>query len=370
MNTPVFFVSCSGYDILERSLNRIRTVFMARLTLSFITMIYSNIIYLLIVMVILATSGSLDEPQVPVLHGVPVFLLKVLCFWLGIRYYQQRKAIIRISDYFAAERIFSVLALVFFALDVYLLDLKYYLGLVPFGEILLSLSDMAGVAVFMFYLAVLWLQLRKSYTNVFGVRRSARSLVTSNLKFFAGLVLPWFILNLTHDLLQLVPSDGFGELFASSTGEALFFIIALVLLVAWYPALLVRMFGCKPMADVALRSHIEDFCRRQGVRFKEICIWPLFEGRVLTAGVLGMLGSYRYLMITPALLESLSQQELDAVVAHEVGHVKKRHILLYLLIFLGFMVVFQLSVQPLVYLALNSRLYYELLFYKTLRKYV
>jgi len=75
-----------------------------------------------------------------------------------------------------------------------------------------------------------------------------------------------------------------------------------------------------------VRTHIEAFCRRQNLKYADILIWPLFEGQILTAGVMGLVRRFRYLLFTPALLQSLSVEEVDAVMAHEIGHVKRYHL--------------------------------------------
>jgi len=77
---------------------------------------------------------------------------------------------------------------------------------------------------------------------------------------------------------------------------------------------------------------------------------------------MGMTRGSRYLLLTPALLAALSPTELEAVLAHEVGHLKKFHLLLYLLLFLGFGILLQLGLQPLIYGLLNSQFFYEMLF--------
>ncbi|MEN8143256.1 MAG: M48 family metalloprotease, partial [Thermodesulfobacteriota bacterium] len=165
-----------------------------------------------------------------------------------------------------------------------------------------------------------------------------------------------------HDLFSLIPHEGFQEFVASPWGEPLLLLLVITGAVIWFPVLLVRILGCVPLPPGETRDRIAGFCDDQSARFAGILSWPLHEGRALTAGVIGLVGRYRYLLVTPALLESLSGSELDSVVAHEIGHVKKKHLLLYLVLFLGFLVLVQFCVQPLLYLILNTRLYYELLF--------
>jgi STE24 endopeptidase len=47
---------------------------------------------------------------------------------------------------------------------------------------------------------------------------------------------------------------------------------------------------------------------------------------MLTGAVTGMLGPLRYVLLTDALLERLPEEQVEAVMAHEVGHVRRRHV--------------------------------------------
>ncbi len=106
---------------------------------------------------------------------------------------------------------------------------------------------------------------------------------------------------------------------------------------------------------------MEGFCRQQNFKYSDIMLWPLYEGKMLTAGVMGLSKKYRYVLITPALLETLSPYEIEAVLAHEIGHVKKYHLQLYLLLFLGFGLVASLIASPMLYLLLNSNIFYQVI---------
>ena len=67
--------------------------------------------------------------------------------------------------------------------------------------------------------------------------------------------------------------------------------------------------------------------------------WPVFEGRMMTAGIMGIIPQYRYILMTDSLMEILTIEELKAVLAHEMGHSKYRHLLFYVLFFLGYIAI-------------------------------
>lgn len=324
-------------------------------------MIYSNLIYLLVVMAILATSAAPGSPLLAGYQFVALIALKLWFFARIVDFARRRTKIRRVADYFTLERNLAILALVFFAVDVYLLDLRYYLDLLPLTGQLPSLAYLAGIVFFLCYLALLWARLKPTYEEVVEVRKKTFVHVGDKLRISIALVLPWLAVNFLHDLLIRAPVQGLRDFMATPWGEPLFLLAMISVAVIWFPALLVRLFGCRAMPAGLLRSHLERFCARQGIRFGEICLWPLVEGKVLTAGVVGFLGRYRYLLITPALLQSLSEEELEAVVAHEIGHVKKHHLLLYILLFLGFAFLVQLCIEPLLGLLLLTPWFYDFL---------
>jgi len=81
------------------------------------------------------------------------------------------------------------------------------------------------------------------------------------------------------------------------------------------------------------------FLRENGFKYRYLLRWPLFEGRMMTAGIMGIMPRFRYILVTDSLLEILSVDELKAVLAHEMGHAKYRHLLFYILFLIGYLVV-------------------------------
>jgi len=82
----------------------------------------------------------------------------------------------------------------------------------------------------------------------------------------------------------------------------------------------------------------------------------------LSAGVVGIAGIFRYLLLTPALLEAAKAEELEAVLAHELGHVKKHHLLLYLLLFMAFGTILQFGLETMLRGLMGSQFFLILLF--------
>jgi tetratricopeptide (TPR) repeat protein len=75
---------------------------------------------------------------------------------------------------------------------------------------------------------------------------------------------------------------------------------------------------------------------------------------MITAAVMGLIRQFRYILVTDAMLY-LSPAEVDAVISHEIGHVKQRHLVFYLVFFAGYLLIayalFDLIVFALLYLS-------------------
>jgi len=321
-------------------------------------LIYNNLLYLITVIIIFSTGSIPDAPQIPFTAALIIFLVKGGAYHYLLHHAHSKGRVSSDKQYFAIEQKFSLLAIFIFAIDVYLLDIKYYFSFLSLNENLPVLLSLGGLALFFFYLSLLWLAARKNYRGIFGHHYSAKEFVINNIKLNLPIVLPWLIINFIADFLKILPFPLTRMLASSEWGEPILLLLFFLLLAVIFPVLIKNLWNCQTMPDGPARAHMEEFCRQQNFRYTDIMLWPLYEGKMLTAGVMGLSKRYRYLLITPALLEALTPYEIEAVLAHEIGHIKKYHLQLYLLLFMGFGLVASLIASPLLYLLLNSNIFY------------
>ncbi len=239
-----------------------------------------------------------------------------------------------------------IAALVLFAVDIWILELPSHLAFLPLFSVLPTLADFIFLMLFVSYLIVVWLFAYDAQRAIYQSDLSRREYVYSNVALSVPVILPWLVLFGLSDILQMLPFEWPKRILNTSVGQTGYFLLFLMVAAVFSPLLIQRFWRCRPLENGFFRSRIESLCRKTGVRYADIVYWPIFGGRMITAGVMGLVSRFRYILVTEALLRLLTPHEVDQVIAHEIGHVKRKHLHLYLLLFVGFMLI-SYAVYPL-----------------------
>lgn len=193
-----------------------------------------------------------------------------------------------------------------------------------------------GVLPFVVLLAAVWWEAYPLQGVLLGRSGTRARFVFAHGRMELPVLVPWLGLMGLSDLLRWLAPRAYAALHGSPLLQLLYAPLFLGLVGVFLPVLVKSMWGCQPVPAGPLRTYLEGVCRALNLKVGEILFWPLLEGRVMTAGIVGLLPRFRYLLITPALVETLPADELGGVVAHEAGHVRHRHLWFYLLFFLGY----------------------------------
>jgi Zn-dependent protease with chaperone function len=245
----------------------------------------------------------------------------------------------RASHYHRLVLQFTLLAIFLFALDVYFFHLRYWLQSIPGLRDFSALQGILALSLFMAYLATLWYFSHAAYVNALQGRVSRRAFIISNVKLNVPILFPWVILSLIYDLIVLIPWTRSWRPLNEPEGQMILFACFLVVLLIFLPRFIQYWWECTPFGPTDKVRALESFFKEKGFRYRELLRWSIFQGRMLTAGIMGLVPKYRYILVTDALMEALTVEELKAVMAHEMGHAKYRHMLLYLLFILGYAAV-------------------------------
>ncbi len=162
----------------------------------------------------------------------------------------------------------------------------------------------------------------------FGPASRAQSDVTHRGQFvwlrarhYLGLcLLPILVLLAFQDLVTLVAPD-----WRENPFGWLLYLLPLAAVTLLFPQLLSRIWHTTPLPAGALRSRLEQLSRRISVRTRDFKIWQT-RGQLLNAAVTGLIPSLRYVFLTDALLAQLREEEVESVVSHELGHIRRHHL--------------------------------------------
>ena len=321
---------------------------------------FANFIYFIVVLLIYVTYQPSTETNLALPESLLLFFGFTFLFaaytWIQFQGLLRRRATedIRRLDYRFHSLLTrqSIMAVALFAINIYGLSLPSFLLSVPLFEKVPTLEALLFLALFVAYLVIVWSCAYEANQTLFALNISRKSYVWSQVTFSIPVLLPYLILSGIEDLVNALPSSPARDFLATPTGQAIYFFLFLGIVVIIAPSILRTIWGCKPLVVGEMRSRIENLCSRAGIAYADILDWPIFGGRMITAGVMGFVRRFRYLLVTRALLNALDPPEIEAVIAHEIGHVKKRHLLFYLMFFAGFMLLNYAIVDLVIYLVI------------------
>ena len=158
------------------------------------------------------------------------------------------------------------------------------------------------------------------YRQLRGIEASPVSRAT-RIRLAVGLGVPFLIWVVAINVVNLQ-----GNALVGAISD----VVLLVLLLALTPVVLIRALPTRSIAG-PLRSRLDALLAERGVRVRDIRVWQTRSQKVGNALVLGAVPRFRYVILTDYLLDNLAEKELEAIVAHEMGHAKQHHVLLKLL---------------------------------------
>ncbi len=312
-------------------------------------------------MALVLVAGAPSGPEPTLSHGT-VFLLWLVktLGWTALVVWVLNRSYATKAPSLVLDRL-QWASLIPLIIDFYLLDIKTYLVFLPGVSFFPTLIEIVGIGLYILY----FILLLTSYWWVLYRKGLSESPLLESLEFRVRLILPFLVLYLTltvlGDLLGAIPSNEFQELLKKPIGELISSVFCLILILVFMPPMVRMMWGCVPFPKGQLRSLIEDFLKRTNVSCKEILIWPMSGGRSCTAAVLGLVPGFRYILFTPCLVKHLLPQEIEAVLSHEVAHLRHRHLLWYIFFLGTFAVIVYRLLDPIGTWLISHRLFLEIL---------
>ena len=228
--------------------------------------------------------------------------------------------------------IFECLLLIGYICDVYLLNLPLLIGKTLAWFPLINTKHLVGIVPLVTGLMLIRLAVYEVEQRVTSSNWKREEYLSVHLKFLLLPLLPLFAYLSLLDLIAHIP------FLANHTYLPIALMMSLIFLAYIYaPLLLGLIWRTTPLTDVNLRTKLHRLAAQDNIKYKDIVIWQTES--VANAAVAGIAPWSRQIFLTDALLQHFSDDEIEAVVAHEFGHIRYKHILTYLM----FMIVYFLS---------------------------
>ncbi len=139
--------------------------------------------------------------------------------------------------------------------------------------------------------------------------------------FLVGLVLAGIVVELLYFMIRQSPQHWWFITWA------LFMVLFIVLAQVAPVVLLPIFYKFEPLDNEDLRRRLTLLSEHAGTRVRGVYRWKLSEKSKKANAALTGLGSTRRIILADTLLDNYAPEEIEAVLAHELGHHVHRHIL-------------------------------------------
>jgi len=139
--------------------------------------------------------------------------------------------------------------------------------------------------------------------------------------FLLGLVMAAIVVELLYFMIRQSPQHWWLITWALFMG--LFILLAQLAPVVLFPI----FYKFEPLDNEDLRRRLVQLGERAGTRVRGVYRWKLSEKSKKANAALTGLGSTRRIILADTLLDNYAPEEIEAVLAHELGHHVHRHIL-------------------------------------------
>ncbi len=224
---------------------------------------------------------------------------------------------------------FEYLLLIGYVYNVYLLNLPLLIGNTLKWSPLIYTQHLVGIIPLIAGLILIRLAVYEVEQQVTPRNWERGEYLSVHLKFLLLPVLPLFVYVCLLDLIVYLPFLA-GHTYLPIALMALLIFLAY----AYAPLLLGFIWRTVPLADIDLRNKLHRLAAQDNIKYKDIVVWQTES--VANAAVAGIAPWARKIFLTEAVLKHFSDDEIEAIVAHEFGHIRYKHILTYLLFLVAY----------------------------------
>ena len=205
-----------------------------------------------------------------------------------------------------------------------------------------------SICSLIYYFFALWV----FYSFFYSARRGVaplwyKTFAWKKICFLFPFVVPFLIFSLFLDISKLNTITSLWQAYFSDLDpfieEAVVLALTVIFLflnLLYFPVVLQYLWACEPLERESreLKDRLECLSKRANFKHAGLKVWTVM-GSALTAAVVGIVPRFRYVMFTKSLIRKLPLEQVEAVFAHEMGHIYHRHLLFYPFLVVGIFIV-------------------------------
>lgn len=309
---------------------------------------FSNLLYIIFVMLIITLTpiGELEtaagfwlySPAEALLLGFASYGIVIALIWLQGRWISRKR---RRNDQGGMLLLVNLELLVFLFFFHFLLGAPRVFGRIPligFSQTLMTILSLffyfAGLAFFHYISSTR----NKSFETL---PHKQLSHALRELRLLIPFIIPFLLLTVFLELINHITNQ-FPDLHLSTIETTLIFlgitILFIVLIMIFLPFVIQKIWQCQPLEDSPLKDRLEKLCQKANFKHAGLQTWTVLN-HSLTAAIIGITPRFRYVMFTKRILREMSDDSIEAILAHEIGHSYRKHLLIYPFIIFGISVL-------------------------------
>ncbi|RKU29796.1 hypothetical protein C6497_05485 [Candidatus Poribacteria bacterium] len=171
------------------------------------------------------------------------------------------------------------------------------------------------------------------------VSRTRKEYLNFRFRLLLLPLIPFILINIVLDILSLFPTVVAGLLLIA----LIIPLLALPHIIA--PLLMQFLWKTVPLRNMELKQKLMDITEQSGIKYRDIAVWETGGLSIANAAVAGILPKNRRIFITDALLRNFTAEQVETVVAHEIGHIRHKHLPIFCIIMVCYILSYTLFIQ-------------------------
>lgn len=297
---------------------------------------FTNILFLILALLIINSPGEEITPWITspwLAFSMSILLFLGLCTLILIQYFflkdlfRKRPSVIQL--------IVSIELLLYLIIYQYILDTGRIFQLIPYLQNAQAINSIWELCL---YLGGLGVYYSASFIRLYtyGKIEQRSTYVWRQLRFLLPFTVPFILITVILDVIGLFNiTEADSKLMEGAF--LLFGVIIIILLLIFLPYFIQKIWLCKSLPNSELKNRLTKLCQKAQFKHAGMKTWSIMHDQ-LTAGIIGVVPRFRYVMFTDRLLKELSPESIEAILAHEIGHNAHKHLLIYPVILAGMMV--------------------------------